>query len=304
MKFPLALLPLSLSALLFACGGGGSNDAAEGRFSLAITDGPVEAADAVVVTFTELELKPAGGDAITLTLAAPVTLNLLDYQGQVAQPLVSNETIPAGAYNWIRLGVDDSDAYIEIDGAQYPLEIPSSAQTGLKLNRGFTVAAGGLTDFVVDFDLRKSVHQEGTGDYKLRPTLRIVENLTAGSISGTVADALVLDEACVNNGDNNDMGNVVYLYTGTVDSPADMSGNADTDPLASAIVTYDDQTNSYSYSFGFVAAGDYTLAFTCDALIDDPLAVDELIFSAPVTVQVVADQNATADIVVVEAVLL
>lgn len=297
MKIPIALLPLSLSALLVACGGGSSSsDATDGQFSLAITDGPVEAADAVVVTFTEVELKPAGGNAISLTLAAPVTINLLDYQGQVAQPLVSNATIPAGDYSWIRLGVDDSDAYIEIDGAQYPLEIPSSAQSGLKLNRGFTLAAGGNSDFVIDFDLRKSVHQEGTGDYKLRPTLRLIDNLSAGSISGSVADALILDEACVNNGDNNDIGNVVYLYTGSVQTPADITGNADTDPLASALVTYDDQTNSYGYSFGFVAAGDYTLAFTCDALIDDPLVDDELIFSAPVAVQVVADQDATADL--------
>lgn len=87
-----------IGAGLSACGGG-SDSPQTATFNLAITDGPVEMADAVRVTFTEVELKPAGGSAVLLTLHEPLTLNLLDYQGSLSEPLVQNETLPAGEYN-------------------------------------------------------------------------------------------------------------------------------------------------------------------------------------------------------------
>lgn len=283
------LLIASLTTGLCACGGSGSGGNTEqiATFSLAITDGPVEMANAVRVTFTEVELKPASGSSVTLTLDTPLTLNLLDYQGSLSEPLVRNATLPAGNYNWVRLGVDDTNAEIEIDGAIYPLDIPSSAQTGLKLNRGFTLAAGGVSSFTIDFDLRKSVHQEGTGDYKLRPTLRMVDNLEVGAITGVVPDVLVNSTSC-NNGANNDTGNAVYLYAGSVQMAADVSG-VETDPLATATVRWDDQSQAYEFEFGFVAAGDYSLAFTCDALLDDPTRVDDIGFSGLVSATVSAD---------------
>lgn len=281
-----------LSAGLTACGdGSGSTETA--TFNLAITDGPVEMADAVRVTFTEVELKPAGGPAVSITLDEPLTLNLLDYQGSLSEPLVQNATLPAGEYNWVRLGVADN-AEIEISGAIYPLEIPSSAQSGLKLNRGFTLAAGGVSSFTIDFDLRKSVHQEGTGDYKLRPTLRMVDNLEVGSISGSVAESWITDVEC-NNGDNNDTGNAVYLFAGADAEVADISGST-TDPIATASVSWNSSASAYEFGFGFVAAGDYTLAFTCDAVLDDPLVVDALAFSIPVNASVSADADTEVQI--------
>lgn len=174
------------------------------------------------------------------------------------------------------------------------MEIPSSAQTGLKLNRGFTLAAGGVSSFTIDFDLRKSVHQEGTGDYKMRPSLRIVDNLEVGSISGVVADSLVTNPDC-NNGDNNDTGNAVYLFTGADATPVDIAGQA-TDPLATATVTWNAGTNHYEFGFGFVAAGEYILAFTCDASLDDPTMVDVIGFSTAVNATVTADADTEVEI--------
>ncbi|MFT5085530.1 MAG: hypothetical protein ACI9Y1_003591 [Lentisphaeria bacterium] len=115
-----------------------------------------------------------------IVLDEPFTLDLLQYQGETRALLPDNYTLAAGEYNWMRLAVNESASYIEIDGLQYPLEIPSSAQTGLKLNRGFTIAQGTVSDFTLDFDLRKSVHQEGNGDYKLRSTVRIVNFTGSG----------------------------------------------------------------------------------------------------------------------------
>ncbi|WP_317932104.1 DUF4382 domain-containing protein [Halioxenophilus sp. WMMB6] len=292
MNYSKFLPVLGVCALVTACGGN-SGSSSSSRLSLAITDGPVEMADAVVVVFDSVELQ--GPERTEITLDEAVAINLLDYQNGESLLLLDGVTLPAGEYQWIRLGVVEAESYIEIDGMQYPLEIPSSAQTGLKMNRGFTLAAGGISQFTIDFDLRKSVHQEGTGDYKLRPTLRLVDNLEVGVISGTVSDALITDVEC-DNGDNNDMGNVVYLYSGLDATVLDVQG-AETDPLASANVEFNTDTGLYEYTLAFVAAGDYTLAFTCDAVLDDPLLDDSAVvtFTAGTNVSVTADEVSTVD---------
>lgn len=290
MKF--AFAPLCFAIAVAGCGGGGgSSGGGSGTLNLSITDAPVDEADAVVVVFTGVELKPAAGDSVTISYDTPRSLNLLDLQGTESAPLLEDQTLAAGEYNWIRLAVDESASYIEIGGQQFALEIPSAAQTGLKLNRGFTIGVGTTTDFTIDFDLRKSVHQEGTGDYKLRPTLRIVDNLDVSAIYGSVDAALITAETC-SNGEMHDVGNLVYLFAGADTTPNDVSGSG-ADPLTSASVTYDAQTNTYNYVIGFVPAGDYTVAFTCDGSIDDPLADDDVVFSAERNVTVVADTDST-----------
>ncbi len=265
MKQFMQSIVLMSSLALVACGGSGdskSNDT--GTFSLGLTDGPVENASEVVITFTSVQLH--GEESRVIELDPAMSINLLDYQGASRTMLLDGETFKAGEYQWIRLGVDETASYIEIDGQQHALEIPSNAQTGLKLNRGFTIGAGSTTDFTIDFDLRKSVHQNGTGDYKLRPTLRIVDNLEVNTVTGTVADALVEDESC-NNGDNNDVGNAVYLFSGSDATVQDLQDNT-TDPLATASVVYNLESSAYEYELGYVPVGEYVIAFTCDATLD------------------------------------
>lgn len=292
---------LNISALVLVtaiagCGGsgGGGGNNTNGSLSLGITDGPVENATAVVVSFTSVELQ--GPEKKLIAFDEAKTLNLLEYQGEDRLLLLDNEQLVSGDYQWIRLGVNEADSYIEIDGIRYALEIPSSAQTGLKMNRGFTLGAGSITDFTIEFDLRKSVHQEGTGDYKLRPTLRLVDNLEVNTITGTVADSLITAVEC-NNGDNDDIGNVVYLYVGSDVEPQDIQGN-EGDPLTSATVTYNNTAQLYEFTIGYVPTGDYTLAFTCDAsndvnTEDNSLANSagnaEVSFSSSVNVTVTTD---------------
>ena len=262
------LVAVATSTLLVACGGsggsGGGSDSSTGVLSLGITDGPVEGATSVVVAFSSVELHGAENKVITFDELQ--VINLLDYQGEERVLLLDGEVLTAGEYQWIRLGVDEAASYIEVDGLQHDLEIPSGSQSGLKMNRGITIGAGSSNDFTVDFDLRKSVTQAGTGDYKLRPTVRLVNNLEVNTVRGTVGESLIIDISC-NNGDNNDTGNAVYLFEGTDTSTQDIQGNSG-DPLASATVNYNDQSEDYAFVIGYVPVGDYTAAFTCDASLD------------------------------------
>ncbi len=71
----------------------------------------------------------------------------------------------------------------------------------------------------------------------------------------------------------------MYLYEGSdLDEAtlADNGGSEENTPYASTAVYFDD-VNTYDFSLGFIAAGDYTAALTCNG-DDDPEADDEINF--------------------------
>jgi hypothetical protein len=288
-----AVACIVMLAMLAACGGGGdSKEAPEGpkfgRLTLRITDSPVTDAERVVVQFTGLEIKPRDAAQPEVFDFAPRQIDLLALDGGGSEILLSDELLPAGEYEWIRLkvnaGRDGSDSFIELqDGSRHPLFIPSGNQTGLKLIRGFLIGAGGTHNFTIDFDLRKSViHPPGLGEpYLLKPVLRLVNNLEVGTIAGTVAQALVVD-GCVP---------AVYLYSGANIVPDDL-GSA-TPPYASTAVSLDDTSGEWRFRLAFVPAGAQTLAFTCGADDDNAEVDDAISFSTPVSLSVVAGQQNT-----------
>jgi hypothetical protein len=269
----------AIAALLAACGGSGGDSSSTGTLKLGVTDAPVDVAAEVVVQFTGVELKPVGGQAFSITFA-PRTIDLLEQQGTQRAMLLDGETVPAGDYEWMRLKVNAEpnvdDSYIAIDaGERCELRIPSGAESGLKVIRGFTVGVGSVTDMTIDFNLRKSVVQPpgqqadaatcGGQAYLLKPVLRVVDNLQVGTISGQVDPNLVAEGKCPTS--TATPGNV-YLYgpygeNDTVPPPDDLDENpVDGDPITTASV---DAAANYAYTIGFVPPGNYVVAYTCDA---------------------------------------
>jgi hypothetical protein len=136
---------------LAGCGGGGSAPGT-GSLSVNLTDAPVDGAANVVVVFTGLELQRSDGTPVTLDFATTngqantKSIDLIKLQNGVTGVLNQGEAVPAGDYQWMRLKVladknSQGESYITLlNGAQYPLYIPSGAETGLKLVRPFTVA--------------------------------------------------------------------------------------------------------------------------------------------------------------------
>jgi hypothetical protein len=307
---------LALGAMLAVTGcsgsGGGGGGASTGTLSLQITDGPVDTAEHVYIQFSGLEIQSADGKRTTLYYCQdpadatktilkdtacttppvpPKQLDLLTLNGGQAEALLNGYTLPSGHYSWIRLMVDTAgihDSYIVLlGGADHELTIPSGDQTGLKLNRGFDVPAGGSADFTIDFDLRKSVHVTGTGEYMLRPTLRMVDNVMVGAIAGTV-DNTLMTVTCDPVNDHP----AVYVFEGSGVTPDDIDGIAP-DPVTTASVKLDSNDGMYKYMAAFLEAGSYTIAFTCDAAADDPIVDNTLTFSGTTTVTVTANNTMT-----------
>jgi hypothetical protein len=295
---------IAVAGLALAVTACDSNDSAStGSLSVGVTDAPVDTAQKVIVEFSGVEIKPANGESISFDFTERCTadpascqIDLLALTNGVSQQLLDDETVPAGQYNWMLLMVNAEpnipDSYIVIDGHEFELRIPSSAQTGLKLNRGFVVPAGGAASFTIDFDLRKSVHDPGdNGDYMLlRPTLRIVDNAETGTLSGSV-DSSFITTGGTSGGT---CAGAVYVFEGNVTEPDDVDGDlGGPDPITSALVAAD---GIYNYKVGFLSEGDYLIAFTCDASADDPEADDDnatVSFLSTATVTITADSTTT-----------
>ena len=278
---------------LTSCGGSDGS----GTMSLSVADAPVDGANNVVVEFTGVELIPDSGNPVTITFAAPKTIDLLKDSG-TASALLFSQPIPAGSYGQIRLMVvadgNPGNSYIILsDGTMHGLQVPSGSETGLKLVSGFTVPKTGVVDYSIDFDLRQAITcpPGQSPACTLKPAERLVDNTTVGNIQGQVSNTLVT-AGCTPG---------VYLYAGTVTAPEDMNSTASPGDLNQPVASKSPIANSqppYYYQFAFLAPGNYTVAFTCEAAQDNADQADPVVKFSPIKTGIVvtAGQTTTVDI--------
>ena len=263
------------------CTDSGSSDET-GRISIAVSDGPMHDATKVCIAFNAIELKPSEGPPFLadklMGAEDTINVNLLDYQGMNAAPILMDYEVDAGEYVWLRLGVnaaqgglggmDDADpmspvcqgteSYLVMDGVAHNLYIPSGAESGLKLHGRIVVPQGGAADFTADIDLMKSVAYPGglAPDAIFRPTLRLVNNAEVGAVTGQVANNLIEDppDGCAPT---------VYIFEDDMMDVAPDVNNSLTSALVEAL-TNDIGETEYHYTVGFLTAGMYEAAFSCD----------------------------------------
>lgn len=291
--FSKTLLTSCLTLALTACGDSDSDeDKTSAKFSLGVSDAPVDEAQAVYIEIDSISLSQTFSEdspaQVTIDTFASddrgqletIQVNLLDFQGSSQLKIVDEAQgveLENGIYN-MELNVIDSGSYVMFDGdeRQHDIKIPSSR---LRLGE-FTVTeqAVQVNDspaYTIEFDLRQSLVQRGNANnnngYIIKPHgVRIVS--LAGNIEGTVSSDLTNLGKCT-----------AYLYEGTVTEFADMFDADDesfvtpaeeitgTAPLATATVNTEG-----NFSIGFVQAGDYQLALTCGTEVDDNIQYDGL----------------------------
>jgi len=297
----------TLIAIITACGSGGdSSNLTSGRggsansmFNLDITDAAIDNADEVWVEFTGVSIQPSSSQAdqstLEFTFDTAKRINLLALQGNNVQALLSDEIIPSGSYDWIRLAVNAErdgtfDSYIRLkDGNTHEIFIPSGSQSGLKLNTGFEIIPTAEFNFTIDFDLRKSIVITGNNLYKLKPTLRLINNAISATIVGNVNASLLSTTGAGCTDNNPSTGNAVYLFTNSDVTPDDIDKQAE-NPLSTALVTLNGSTGKYEYTLGFIPEGNYTISFTCQAENDDPEKSDSINFTGTSNISLTAGQ--------------
>ena len=106
-----------------------------------------------------VELQPVAG-----------VYNLLGLQNGV-DTLIGTLILPTSVVKEIRLVLGPNNT-IKDNGVVYPLRIPSGAESGLKIKINKKLEAT-LETLIIDFDAALSIRQDGPGDYKLLPVLKI-----------------------------------------------------------------------------------------------------------------------------------
>lgn len=299
----LSLSALATSLLILGCGG--SSDSSpppslpqptSANVTFSVSDAPVDQATSVVIAFDKIELIQAGEDNIIFEVSgdnqeAYRQIDLLQYQGTDSAVLLADVEMDLGIYDELILHVIDEStgqdlSYVIDDSGQVPLKQPSQK---LRLG-GFEVSNAGVQSFTIEFDLRRSLVQNMNGQrYNLKPHgVSIIDNESASSLSGLVDINLFNAGEC-----NSDTGNFIYLYAGHGLNTDLLADNYDSEviqtitpavdvhiPVNSVAVNYESGNNG-NYAFGFIPAGDYTVAFSCSAEEDAPEQYNEIIIPNP-----------------------
>lgn len=234
---------------------------------------------------------PTCSKCINFTFATPLQIDLMQQQGGSSASLLSGVHLAAGRYDWIRLLLDPSKSTITLtDGSVHPLTIPSEDETGLKLVSGFTVGAGGVVDFTVDFDLRRSVVL-ANGTYILKPVLRLVNMLDVGQISGAVANTVTFGTLAISAPS---CGPAAYVYAGSSVTPTPINSTSSSPAVASEPLKLDSETGAYDYRVPFLAPGAYTVSVACGAL-DTSTTANSMVFLTPKNATVTSDTTTEVD---------
>ncbi|MBT8435958.1 MAG: DUF4382 domain-containing protein [Gammaproteobacteria bacterium] len=283
MKVVLNILTaLLLCGSLAACGtDSGSSDQSGNTlvsgggptFTLRVTDAPIDDVVSVVLSFTEVRLRNTNGNWTTHTFNTPKSIDMLQLQGTNTADLLVDKLVDVGNYDEIRLLVDAAPManYIQDSGGMQELMIPSGSSSGLKIKGNFSVLENRPASLVMDLDLRQSITVAGnSGNYILKPVVRLVNVQDVGHIRGTV-DAASLDSMPACSDTNPNTFNAVYVYAGHNITPDDIDQSPPQSfaPYATTSIAYDNAIIGYLYEAAFLPAGDYTIAFTCNADAED-----------------------------------
>ena len=172
--------------LLSGCADQGTDPQRSTKLRISLTDAPA-AFEAVNITFSEFS---AHIDSEWITVRGePVTVNLLEWNNGKSI-VIGTAEVPAGHYTQIRLKIQSAE--VVVDGQTHALEVPSGAQSGLKLVHQFTIDPGSTYELLIDFDAERSIVSTGPPGnprrFLLKPTIRVVPKAITGSISGVVAN--------------------------------------------------------------------------------------------------------------------
>ena len=180
-----------------------------GRLTVRLTDSPFPydlVAEANVTVFKvearlmeqeemegeDMDGENAGSPFITL-MEEEIDVNLLTLVNGFTQELADLE-VPAGTYDLVRIYVKGINVVLT-DGRTFDLNVPSGAQTGIKvfIDPPLNVSGGLTTDLLLDIDVSQSFVAKGNIDtpagingFNFKPVIKASNMSTSGTLSGKV----------------------------------------------------------------------------------------------------------------------
>lgn len=261
-SFTAIIFSMSIAALsLVSCQKENSDGSGSANTNIKITDAPIDDASVsgAFVTITDIKLDGQSVQGFNKT-----TVDLLAYQNGATRTL-GNFNLAGRTYSSMTFVLDfDMDAsgnapgcYVLAGAIKHKLQSTANSFT---VNKSITLLGGASNSIVADFDLRKMIiHQSGgpTDHFdfataaELQTSVRIVAESSAGTISGSVSDAV------------SGSGKVVaYVYKkGTFNRSVEMQGQGSSSVQFKNAVNSSLVSGSGSYQLHFLESGDYEIHF-------------------------------------------
>ena len=200
-KFTGLLMALVAVTMFFSCSKDDPSSDQNAKLKISMTDAPGDY-EAVFVHVTDVKIKSdAAADEegwVSLSNVQPGVYDLLKLTGGVTQ-LLADAEVPAGFLGQIRL-ILGNDNSVVINGESQALATPSAQQSGLKLQVNQELEAGVAYEYLLDFDVDKSiVSAGGSGGFNLKPVIRLSAKEGSGTISGEVQPSSFQSEVTATN---------------------------------------------------------------------------------------------------------
>ncbi len=160
----LILFALSITLLLSGCV---SSDGT-GNFQLYLTDQPIDNAEEILVTISEISVQREE-EGFSTVWSGEKTYDLLKLRNK--EEKIIDITLEEGTYTQIRLVV--TEGQIVIASESHEMTVPSSE---VKIPFVFNIMKDGSTEIVLDFEAEHSIHVVNagqSGEYILRPVIRV-----------------------------------------------------------------------------------------------------------------------------------
>jgi hypothetical protein len=209
--FAIVLCLLFVSSLA-ACGGSGGGDGdvagstvGQGTLSTSLTDSSTDEYQAVYVTIARVEVHHDSGGTWQTVAEPNQTYNLLELVNGVRETLgiasldaghytqmrlIIGETAETGSLNIFSMPHPFANYVIDLNGDAHQLKVPSGTNTGLKVVNGFDINENQTTELILDFDAMRSVVKAGaSGQYLLKPTIKVLNTTEYAIVSGQVTAA-------------------------------------------------------------------------------------------------------------------
>jgi hypothetical protein len=301
-------LLLALGAALLgscSCGFDCNNDDNKGTtvLTLGFSDALPEDLKQVVIEVDSIAFRRTGGDDVVvdeftisqlgLVSAETFQVDLLQYRGRNQLIVIDGLELESGNYSQVQitvLGGDINRSYVlESNDALRELSVSGSI-----LSLPGTSFAKSDQAYTVEFSLAQSLRAVAAGTrYQMSTTgIRLENNATAASLSGRVDSSLFDSVSPCSEKTDPTEGNRLYLYEGSPASSQRLgdvyTSNSTTTipdnvvpPVAVASLVLNALTANWEYVFGFLPAGDYTMAFACNTAADDSVNFDDLLVPQP-----------------------
>jgi hypothetical protein len=190
---------LAMAFLINACKKTETNgENGKATYTVRMTDAPGPYQQ-VNIDLRGVEITGSAGKTTLLNVKAGI-YDLLRFSNGL-DTMIATGPVDAGTIQQIRLILGPNNTVV-VDGDAHQLDIPSSEQSGLKIQIHQKVEAGASYIVLLDFDANQSVILQGNGQYKMKPVIRAINQAIGGSIKGSISPAGVAATVTATDGVN------------------------------------------------------------------------------------------------------